>query len=100
MSAAYHRADVQTPKDGVKRCPQCWKFWAWPRAFIGLRGAPVLTCRRCTRAKSAYYKGWRAHGPKRRNSTLCLWCGKRRRRGALRGYCSRSCADEAAADER
>lgn len=49
---------TRTPKNGLKRCPQCWKMKAHPSAFIGLRGAPIQVCSVCGNKRSKYYKKW------------------------------------------
>jgi hypothetical protein len=35
------------PKNGTKRCPQCWRVKPWPAQFIGRRGSPIGFCKRC-----------------------------------------------------
>lgn len=42
-----------------RRCPQCWKIKAWPRSFIGARGAPVRMCVRCRKT----YGNWAGKTP-------------------------------------
>ncbi len=48
------------PRNGEKRCPQCWKVRPHPRGFVGLSGGVVQVCSTCSRVRAAYLKEWRA----------------------------------------
>jgi len=50
---------TRVPKDGRKRCPQCWKFRPHPCGFVGVSGRVVQVCSQCSRRKSVYLAKWR-----------------------------------------
>lgn len=51
---------TRVPKDGQKRCPQCWKMRSHPSGFRGVSGRVVQVCSTCSRKKAKYLTRWRA----------------------------------------
>jgi len=51
---------TRTPKNGKKRCPQCWRFFPHPEGFVGVSGKTIKVCSECSKKRVNYYAGWRA----------------------------------------